>query len=709
MIIETVKIKNFFCYLGENTFDFEKGLNIVSARNGGGKSQLFNSFYWVFFNSIYTNYGESNTRKKWKNADDIILCPDHLKHFVESGDKIETSVEIHIRAPYFQDNNAIDDNISYKFTKTVVYEKNGDGLKVVFPSGLHIEYLLNNETHFVENFEIENLLNQIFPANLRKFMWYQGETMDDLYDFSNNKTLREAINGISYYPIYDTLDKIVKLSEKNVSDLIWKKQRKENKLSKEQSEVIDDIHKTEKNIEAKEKQKIIYESDINAIEERIVGIETKLQGFDHFVTFKSQMVELEGQLEQTKDKLDFLERSTKDDLIKKWMLNDCEKLINQSEKNLEILNKEIQEINKSDNPVPITLPGPEYVEQMLKDHVCYICERPVEDGTDAYEALKRRMSDFEVNLQNRILNDNFTELNRYRRRLISDLPKINSEIEEIEKKKQSLIKKRNSLRKKIDNLYTEIGAENKNQLDDGAHTANKLTNQLKTYRHDVKAKTRYLQDTMNSIDLLNRELKSLKLKSESFIKSSNELTSAENKAKDYIDLFVNAIDELKNKAYEKLIKELEEESNQLYALYLAGNEQGNIKFTQNGIRVIDNVTKEFLTSLNTGEEVAEKLAVANSFLSLSAKKMNKSYPLIADAPTSDLDADNTYNLTVNIGKSFDQMIIMSKDYSQFERDEIKDLINKANISRFYEVSNVMIDSEGENTRTNKKSVIDRIK
>lgn len=709
MIIETVNIKNFFCYVGENTFEFEKGLNIVSARNGGGKSQLFNSFYWVFFNSIYTNYGEKNTKKKWKNADDIILCPDYLKHTVDIENNIETSVEINIRAPFFKDNNATDDDISYKFTKTVIYEKYADGVKVVFPANLQIEYLLNNETHFVENFEIENLLNQIFPANLRKFMWYQGETMDDLYDFSNNKTLREAINGISYYPIYDTLDKVIKLSEKNVSNLIWKKQRKENKLSKEQNEVIDDIHKTEKNIESKEKQKIIYESDINAIEERIVGIETKLQGFDHFVTFKSQMVELEGQLEQTKDKLDFLERSTKDDLIKKWMLNGCEDLINQSEQNLEVLNKEIQQINKSDNPVPITLPGPEYVEQMLNDHVCYICERPVEEGTDAYEALKRRMSDFEINLQNRILNDNYTELNRYRRRLVSDLPKINNEIEEVEKQKQTLIKKRNSLTKKIDNLYTEIGAENKNQLDDGAHTANKLTQQLKAYRLEVKSKTRYLQDTINSLNSLNSDLKVLKAKSESFTKTSGELTSAENKAKVYIDLFVSAIGELKIRAYDKLISELEEESNRLYSLYLAGNEQGEIKFTPNGIRVIDNVTEEFLTSLNTGEEVAEKLAVANSFLSLSAKKMNKSYPLIADAPTSDLDADNTYNLTVNIGKSFDQMIIMSKDYSQFDRDEVNDLINNAKVSSFYEVSNVMIDTEGENTRTNKKSVIDRIK
>jgi len=123
MIIKDVKIKNFFCYVEENKFEFEEGLNIISARNGGGKSQLFNAFYWVFFNKVYTNYGENNTKKKWKNADDIILCPDFKKYSVNIDDEIETSVEISILAPNFRDDNAIEDIIPYKFRKIIVYEK----------------------------------------------------------------------------------------------------------------------------------------------------------------------------------------------------------------------------------------------------------------------------------------------------------------------------------------------------------------------------------------------------------------------------------------------------------------------------------------------------------------------------------------------------------------------------------------------------------
>src|SRR5690554_1963947 len=101
MKIKSVKIKNFFCYLDEVEFSFGEGLNIISASNGGGKSQLFNAFYWVFFNQIYTNIGENSTKKKWKSVDDIILCPDYYITNLDEGETIETSVEIKLVAPHF--------------------------------------------------------------------------------------------------------------------------------------------------------------------------------------------------------------------------------------------------------------------------------------------------------------------------------------------------------------------------------------------------------------------------------------------------------------------------------------------------------------------------------------------------------------------------------------------------------------------------------
>ena len=125
------------------------------------------------------------------------------------------------------------------------------------------------------------------------------------------------------------------------------------------------------------------------------------------------------------------------------------------------------------------------------------------------------------------------------------------------------------------------------------------------------------------------------------------------------------------------------ESNKLYSLYLGGKPQGEIIINE-GVHVIDFKTKEPLRDFNTAELVAQKLAVANSFLSLSENVKNKSYPIIADAPTSDFDSNNTINLTMNIGKSFDQMIILSKDYTALSDKERDNLISNANIAKYYE-------------------------
>jgi hypothetical protein len=202
-------------------------------------------------------------------------------------------------------------------------------------------------------------------------------------------------------------------------------------------------------------------------------------------------------------------------------------------------------------------------------------------------------------------------------------------------------------------------------------------------------------------------LKKDQLERESSMKNI-DANFTESKAAQYIKMFVKSIGSLRSVAYSKLIEEIQLESNHLYSLYLGGNTQGEIEIN-NGIRIIDKVTKDILTNLNTAEIVVQKLAVANAFLSLSEKKMRKAYPIVADAPTSELSHENTYSLTRNIGKSFDQMIIMSKDYAVFDSAERLNLIKDANIVKFYEFNNQKIDEDGLDSRTNKRTVITTIK
>lgn len=705
MIIKTVCIENFFCYLGKNPFAFSQGLNIISGRNSSGKSQLFNAFHWTFFGKIFSD--ENSNKKRWADGDQLTIYHKKLEQDSQIGDEFTVSVEIAIRANNYQKSFLeVPEEIDYQFRRHTTFKKTEKGVSMVLPSELRIEYVIDGETFHVNRAENNMLIDSIFPASIRKFMWYQGETMEDLFDFSHSASLNNAINEISYYPKYDFMDRTVKSSEKSISDKVRKELNKLNRLSTEQTNVYNTISYLEKKLDIKETDRQKYQEDIQYIEDELIKIDQQFSGIGHFMDMKIKLARLEEEQRYVVKSTQDIEVNTKEKLINIWMLNGCGPLIETAEDNLYILHKHIQDKQQHQNPVPMNLPGPEYVEVMLQDKTCHICERPVEEGSDAMRALERRLNDFREGAAYKLMQENFTDLNRFRKKLQTEIPMISAEIAENQKKKDQLLKKRTQLYTQIENIFKEVGSEGKAELQSNANLAQSLSSKMRTYRADKDIKIKRLSALETEIREIKTELLEKKAQRDGFTKKA-DVNLVESVASDYIDLFAKVISKLKNKAYAYLIGELENESNRLYSLYLDNREQGRIVFDK-GVHVVDYATNEVLVDLNMGEQVAQKLAVANAFLSLSSKKMDRSYPLLADAPSSDLDAFNTYNLTVNIRKSFEQIIIMSKDYVQFPREELLKLIDTAGVSTFYAIQNDNIDGN-DKSRANRKSVADKIK
>jgi DNA sulfur modification protein DndD len=709
MIIKKVVINNFYCFLDENIFEFSKGLNIISAENSGGKSQLFNAFYWTFFDKVYADKDGNSTKKEWKSSSNINVCPDKIKEHSEDGERIECSVEINLMNEFHENEENEDDLVEYNFLKKVVYEKSSKNLSTYLKPELSISYVRNGETEFIPSQSQSWFMETIFPVSIRKFMWYQGETMDDLYDFSNPTTLKNAINEISYFPMYDNMEKIVKKSSVSIAGKVEKELKKQNKLTEHQEKILADITYTNKQIEAKNEKARTLEIDVEKLEDDISNEEHKLRGYDKYTAIKRDLIRLENDAELTKLRINDAINYQKEKLINKWMLYGCIHLIEASKKNLELINDEIKTYQETNNPVPISLPGPEYVEKMLEDKICYICEREVLDETPAYNALKKRLDDFTDNSKYKILQDNYTDLNKAKRRLISDLPDIHNEIREKDNELKSLEKKRYNLDREKDKIFEDSGHDSKVGISDGANNASQILSKIKTLTSNKDRKTEVLKQLKREINEKKSFLNEIESRNKEILDNKNTNSIIEVQASHYINMFVDSIGELKNIAYAKLISQIQVESNRLYSLYLGGKTAGEIEISNNGIRIIDKATKTMLHELNTAEIVAQKLAVANAFLSLSEKKMRKSYPIVADAPTSDLDHENTYNLTKNIGKSFDQMIIMSKDYTMLSEEKRNELIHEAKIVKFYELKNKMIDMNGLDSRTNKKAFITSIK
>lgn len=706
MIINSVKIKNFYCYFDENLFEFGKGLNIVSGLNSGGKSQLFNAFYWALFNKVYVDIDATTTKKEWKSADRIIVAPERSDFLSEIDEIVESSVEIVLTNEYHENEEPKGQLVEYTIFKNVFYKKNALGLNTIATPELVISYVLGGEINYIKSTDFDWFLNRIFPSSIRKFMWFQGETMDELYDFSKPSTLNNAINEISYFPIYDNLNNIVEASVSSIEKKIDKELRSRKKLTSDQEDLIHSITYTKEKINKLQATIAANEDKIAEINESIQTEESKLKGFDKYTDLKVKLNKLDSDFQYTKDRIDTLMGDSKEKLITKWMLNGCDKLIKDAEKNLKFIQAEIQSYQKNENPVPITLPGPEYVEKMIADHICYICERPVEEGTPAFKALELRLEDFKTNQNYKILNDNFTDLNRAKKKLLNILPDIEEEIIIQNKEIDKLIEKRHKIYNQKKNIFDESGVSKEEEISIGSSTASQILNKIDSLRSNKERLDRYVLNNRLELNDLENKLSELLKKKAETIKLDGNIVEEE--ARDYINLFAKAINLLRKQALTDLISEMQTESNRLYNLYLGGKTQGEILIDR-GVSVIDRHTKNVMSNLNTAEIVAQKLAVANAFLSLSEKKLGRSFPLIADAPTSDLDYLNTANLTKNLGQSFEQMIIMSKDYALLSNVERQSLISDANVIKYYELDNSLIEETGPQSRVNKKTYIKIIK
>lgn len=710
MIIRDVVINNFYCFLDRNELVFDKGLNIVSSPNSGGKSQLFNALYWTFFDSVYIK-DDNSSKKTWRSAKNLILCPDAYSKNSNFNGKINTFVEITLEAEHpdtISDNN---DLVTYIFNKNITYEKSEKSVAVFSKPELIISYLELGETKIVNEGEHNRILDKIFPESIRKFMWYQGETVDELYDFSQPHTLKYAIKELSYYPIYDTMQKIVKVSLKDIDDKIEKAQRNSKSLTAEQGKLITEIRSKKNDITSKEETINLYQTRIGYLNEQISIIEEGLKNSEKYSELKNQLIEKEYKEKRLIDQIKDIEIELKTKLVTKWMLAGCENLILESQIKLDSINSEIQKFSKSSNPVPMSLPGPDYIEKMLNDKICYICEREVANPSEAYDALKKRLDDFEKSSTYKMLQDNFTDLTKSKRYVLEQLEGIKEEIEIKNKKKLELFSQRKEAYDEIQKLLKSSGTD-KDSIKSRGNSVEQLLSKHKTYRSEKESKLATVKSLESDIYKLKESIKPLQAKLESKT-PADILNLVEVSAKKYIEFFEIITEILNREAYSKFISDLQIESNKLYSLYLGGNPQGEIIINE-GIQVVDFKTRENLDNVNTAEEVAQKLGVAYAFLSLSEKVKNKSYPIIADAPTSDFDPENTINLTMNIGKSFEQIIILSKDYSFLSEKERNKLINDANIVKYYEFDNDIInDKIVENdlikSRINKKTFIKQIK
>ena len=683
MIIKSIKLKNFQCYYGDkHEINFTTGLNIITGSIASGKSKLFDAFYWVLNDKIFV------TGKEWVSTKSlgISLVNDKAKYESQNiDDLIETTVEIVVKTTAKKNSKSIDYTIRRQY---LISRRN---MKDCFDSNtwttstptLTVEYVnqKNSNHEIAQGQEAKEIIENLFPSKISPYIWFQGEALDKLIDFDNKGTLRKAIDYISYVPLYKTMNNIIS----TVNDKISKTARKEVgklsgnvKLYNDLTRKIEDKNKITKNNKQLIEDKLITLGERTA---QMEDVESALSALAEFPKLSEEKIEIVNDIYNINietERLDIRERKRFSSL---WMLYGTKHLLQTATERLIEFEDYRQSLISKEYELPMDVPGDLYLNKMLKNELCMICDRPAKKDSEAYDNIKsklnRKIKPEYLTPENEQIN---TEVLTFKAKLGSLSRNYNSIKDEIIKHKTKLNEyhqERNIYEEKlqivndeIDKLYTKRGID----VSEGAQTHSRKHGEYKTLNDVIRNLNRKIEGAKASVKDADMDIAELEREMSKIQRVDTNVNVIEEEISKYTKYLANHISEIEQNEYDKLIGLIESEAN-LNFLEITGVNKtidGNIKIDRKTFRVlnVDNEGRE-LQNYNTGHYTLMKMCIINAIISLTNNYKETSYPFITDAPTSNLDDKATFAYLESISRTFEQSIVITKDISEDEIEEIK--------------------------------------
>lgn len=703
MRINNITINNFQSYYGQQSVDFGKGLNLIIGKGGKGKSKLFNAFYWVLFGKLYiSEIGWRSTDGLPNNANFALKRHEFINKKAlketEVGQYVNTSVRIEI----------IDDNgLVYEIERSVSAQRmpheNWDHEKAwtVDNNILKISYESTTGTKVKTADLAADVISELFPEGIRGYIWFQGESLDDLINFRSHENLRDAVKHISYYPYYEKLSQIISAAKTKICTLESKHMREANKHISTVRDLVSRIESAQRTIRTETEKKKQYEEEINAINLHLTESENKLSGLASFTQLVKEYGTCDTEIARINGKLNEVDTYQRRKLPELWILRGIEEMIRRSK---EIIKQHVETEYTLPERKYLDNPSKSKLEEILRDKVCFVCGSPVDaehqhaidyivERMRMQEAYLQELEDYKTNLEfSKHFNMLIGKIADFPDSLLVSLSKIDgqfqdseNEIEKLQSQRKKLLEKKRSLDEKIEEAKKKHGVDPIQQ----AGTAQLLNNNMRGSRAELeKVKRRFnasekiISDAKVELRTAERELEKIKGK------GGASITQVEETEWKNISTFLEDIcTRVQEKARIELLHLIEKKANEFY-----------IRFTEHDtgykgrIDIDDNYTIRFDAGLNTSHEDRKKMSIINALLSLNQEALGTYYPFISDAPTSSFDPETTHKYLIGIKDIFEQTIIITKDV-EIDSDNYNDIFNAVNVSRIYNLESKLYCSD----------------
>lgn len=692
MIIRNISISNFQSYYDTQTLEFSKGLNLILGKGGKGKSKLFNAFYWVFFGKLYiSDIGWRSTNGLPNNANFALQRHEYFNKKALHDTPIGESVEVAVSLELEDDKGTI-----YSIERTAVATRldggNWDNPNAWKVADNHLRVIFDGPTGTIirDNDLAEDEISNLFPESIRDYIWFQGESLDELINFRKKETLRDAVKHISYYPYYEKLSNIISGAKSKIVTLETKHLKEKNKHNSTVTSLLSRQEYLRSKLDADKKKRKEIEDHISTIEIALASDESKLSGMASYTGLVAQYKTEENRRNDINNQLTAIDERQRALLPSLWVLRGTQDLIQRAK---EIIKAHVESEYTAPEKKYLDNPGRSKLEEILRDGVCYVCGSKVDaEHQHAIDYIKERlrlqeeylqeMEEFKANLEiSKRFNIFIGRIQDYPDSLLLSIGNIDKQFQESEDAAEKLSSQRKRVLDKLRELDEELeDVKKKCGIDprQQASTANLLKSSMNASRGNLSTLRIQLNALDTTIAESSAELKQVEKDLASLGGKSNNVSTVEETEWKNLSVFLEDIcSRVQEKARKKLLEQMEMRANEFYA-----------RFTEhdNGykgrVEIASDYSISFDAGLNTSHEDRKKMSIINALLSLNQEAIGTFYPFISDAPTSSFDPETTHKYLHGIKDIFEQTIIITKDV-EIDSNNYKDLFNQQNVSRIY--------------------------
>lgn len=660
----SISYKNYRCFQ-DVKIDFKttdkQNIALIIAPNGGGKTEMLFSFWWVLYGFDF------KTLKEKKDAPfSLNLAKYNRLMRAPEGSEEECSVTLRF----------IEKNIGYIIKKVETFTKKGNSITSKVKTVLaYKDSKGNTSTPIIDQDAITRLLTKIIPVRILHGIIFDGERMKQLSTVDDDA--KEAIQGI----IKDiTNEELFEKCKTELADLKRENTREEKKILASQkntslTNLIADIESAEeaikfakKELEAKEKEKTIINGKLKEINVELKKDETAR--------------ELEIARDKLKEKLAYANKvfdnyvqSFADDLYEAYLLISENLFVNVD-----------SSLKKIEIPDDLTTTA---VRSILSKPKC-ICGHDI--GDEEREKLVKLIDDLPPdNIASTILEMTRQAKNSaadVKRRLMGSFKKIQETKKEIENLKVDL----NTISSQLTGEgYSKKAAE---LGDKRAHLEANLIDAERTIKRDNET----IENNLKEIDALKKQKESTSKSSEllKYYNAKDTLIRKFESALEEIDKIneFNALTNINNKlhtAYMEISEDFERGRRIRIVQYDTKNKYRLVSYyTKNFEELLlssadlkealalqsktsDEIREELILKIcepnSTGQSKINTLAFAKAILDYSNEErdedsveINKEYPFLIDSPFTELSGGNLEQSSFYIHTFSKQIILfVSKD------------------------------------------------